>query len=285
MGFLLKGKRGGAIPSAVLFTFFFTLLSISGTVYASIGVGNPINKVTGSLLSSTAFKQDAGTYFVSKALETASGDERALLTKKGPQISAAVTTFLGNPVFKGELNAIANIAYNYYTGGTKARQSIDVKPILQLALLGFESVDPQFSQLKKELVKIKPIKLQPQANGPDAAQIKSYYTLAVWLLIGLSISTLLLYLRFAKSLRSAFRVPGIILISDGFLLVILNIVATAIVKHQAVTATESFAREAIPIAAHPLISPLMSNGIVEFILGLILLGFSYSKRMNINRQG
>ena len=284
MSFLFKAKRGGAVPSATFFAIFFILFSILGSVYLAIGIGNPVNKVSNALLSSASFKHDAGTYFVSKALESATGDERTLLLKKGPQISAAVTAFLGNPVFKGELGAVSDIAYSYYTGGVKARQSIDVKPILQLALLGFESVDPQFAKLSKELNKIKPIQLQPQTNGPDASQIKSYFTLAVWLLFALSVLTLLLYLLFAKSLRSALRVPGIIFLSDGFLLVVLNIVATAVVKHQADTATESLAREAIPISAHPLIAPLMSNGIVELLLGLVLVAVSYSKSMNIRSE-
>ncbi len=281
MGILLKAKRGAAIPSAIFFAICFTLLSISGSLFLSVGMGNPVNKVTNSLLSNTTFKHDAGTYFVSKALESATGDERTLLLKKGPQISAAVTTFLGNPVFKGELGAVSDIAYNYYTGGAKARQNIDVKPILQLALLGFESVDPQFSKLSKELNKIKPIRLQPQTNSPDASQIKSYFTIGVWILLALSVLTLLLYLLFAKSFRSALRVPGIIFLSDGFFLVALYIIATAVVKHQATSATEPLAREAIPIAAHPLIAPLMSNGIVELLLGLVLVAVSYSKSMNI----
>ena len=80
-----------------------------------------------------------------------------------------------------------------------------------------------------------------------------------------------------KSLRSALRVPGIVLLSVGVFLITLNIAATAIVKHQAATATESLAREAIPIAAHTLITPLMTNGVVELLLGLVLLALSFSK--------
>ena len=277
MSQLLKAKRGGAVPSAIFFTIFFTLLSIVGSIYLSIGVGNPVNKVIDGLLSSTSFKQDAGDYFVSKTLETASGDERALLLKKGPQISATVTTILSNSLFKDVVESISDIAYHYYVGGSKAQQSVDVKPIVELALPILESVDPQFSKLSKELDKIKPIKLQPQTKGPDVAQIKSYFTLGVWLLLGLSLFTLLLYLRFAKSLRSALRVPGIVVLSVGVFLVGLNIVATAIVKHQVATATESLAREAIPIAAHTLITPLMTNGVVELLLGLVLLALSFSK--------
>jgi len=279
---LLKAKRGGAIPSAIFFTIFFLLLSILGSIYLSIGVGNPVNKVIDGLLSSSTFKHDAGDYFVSKTLETATGDERALLTEKGPQISATVTTILSNSLFKEVVESISDIAYHYYVGGAKAQQSVDVKPVLQLALPILESVDPQFSKLSKELDKIKPIKLQPQTNGPDVAQMKSYFTLGVWLLLALSLLTLLLYLRFANSLRAALRVPGIVILSVGIFLITLNIVATAIVKHQAATATESLAREAIPIAAHTLISPIMTNGVAELLLGLVLLALSFLKRMRAN---
>ena len=283
MSQLLKAKRGGAIPSAIFFTIFFTLLSIAGSIYLSIGVGNPVNKVIDGLLSSTSFKNNAGDSFVSKALESATGDERKLLTEKAPQISATVTTILSNSAFKVAVESVSDTAYNYYVGGTKEKQSIDVKPILQLALPIFESVDPQFSKLSKELDKIKPIKLQPQTKGPDVAQIKSYFTLGVLLLLVLSLLTLLFYLRFANSLRSALRVPGIIVLSIGLLLIALNIVATSVVKHQAATATESLAREAIPIAAHTLISPLMTNGVVGLLLGLLLLTLSFLKRMHPDR--
>jgi len=142
----------------------------------------------------------------------------------------------------------------------------------------FESVDPQFSKLSKELDKIKPIKLQPQANGPDVSQIKSYFTLGFWLLLNLSLVSLFFYLLFAHSFRSAFRVPRIIVLSAGVFLVIINSVATVLIKSQAATATEPLAREAIPIAAHALISPLMTNGVIGLLLGFLLLSLSFLKR-------
>jgi hypothetical protein len=281
MSLLLKAKRGGAVPSAIFFTIFFIVLSIVGSIYLSVGVGNPANKVIGALLSSTSFKEDAGDYFVSKTLETAKGDERKLLVEKAPQISTAVTVILSNSDFKKEIESISDIAYNYYINGAKDRQSIEVKPILQLALPIFESVDPQFSKLSKELNKIKPIKLQPRTTGPDVAQIKSYFTLGLWLLLNLALITLFFYLRFANSLRSALRVPGIIVLSIGLLLITLNIVATSIVKHQAATATEALAREAIPIAAHAIISPLMTTGVIGLLLGLALIVLSFLKRVRV----
>jgi hypothetical protein len=275
--FLLKAKRGGAVPSAIFFTIFFTLLSIVGSIYLSIGVGNPANKVIDALLSSTSFKENAGDYFVSKTLESAEGDARKLLIEKAPQISTAVTVILNNPVFKKEIESISDIAYNFYINAAKERQSIDVKPIVKLALPIFESVNPQFSKLSKELDKIKPIKLKPQTGDLSASKIKSYFTLGLWLLLSLSIITLFLYLRFANSLRSALRVPGIIVLSVGLFLVILNTVATVIVKNQAATAVETLAREAIPIAATTLITPLMTIGVVELLLGLVLLALSFLK--------
>jgi len=284
MSRLLKAKRGGAVPSAIFFTIFFTLLSIVGSLYLSIGVGNPANKVIDALLSSTSFKQEASDFFVSQTLESATGDERKLLKEKAPQISSAVTVILSNPVFKEEIESVSDIAYHYYINGAQVGQSIDVKPILQLALPIFESVDPQFSKLSKELDKIKPIILKSQVNGPDVPQIKSYFTLGFWLLINLSLITLFLYLLFANSLRSAIRVPGIILLSVGVFLVIINTVATAIVKNQAASAVEPLLREAIPIATTTLITPLMTNGVVEILLGLVLLAFSFLKRANIPHE-
>lgn len=279
MGFLLKAKRGGAVPSAIFFTIFFIVLSIVGSIYLSIGVGNPVNKVIESLVSSTSFKENAGDFFVSKTLETAMGDERKLLIEKAPQISTAVTVILSNPDFKKEIESISDIAYNYYVSGSKVQQIIDVKPILQLALPIFESVDPQFSKLSKELNKIEPIKLQPRTTGPDVAQIKSYFTLGFWLLLNLSLVSLFFYLLFAHSFRSALRVPGIIVLSVGVFLIVINSVATVIVKSQADAVTEVLAREAIPIAAHAMISPLMTTGFAELILGLVLLVLSFLKRI------
>lgn len=285
MAFFLKGKRGGAIPAAIFFVIFLTLFSLLGGLYEAVGTGNPVNKVTGALISSNNFKVDAGKYFVSKALETAKGDERKLLLQKGPQISAAVSQILSNPILHTQLDQISNTAYTYYTSNSKVEQSINIKPLLQLALLGLESVDPQFVQLKKELDKIKPIKLQPQTKGPNAAQVKSDFTLVVALLLLFSLLSLALYLLFAKSRKGALRVVGTTLLSDGLFLIVLNLVAGAIIKHQAATASESLAREAIPIAAHPLTAPIFTLGFVEFIIGFILLALTFLKRVNVDSQG
>ena len=282
MTFLLKAKRGGAVPAAIFFVLFLTLFSLVGGVYEAVGSGNPVNKVTGALISSENFKVDAGKYFVSKALETAKGDERKLLLQKGPEISAAVTQILSNPILHTQLDNISNLAYTYYTSDSKTVQKVDIKPFLQLALLGLESVDPQFVQLKKELNKIKPITLQPQQKGPNAAQVKSDFSLVVFLLLLLSLLTLGLYLLFAKSKKGALRTVGGTLVGGGVFLIVLNLVAGAIIKHQAATASESLVREAIPIAAHPLTVPILMIGLLELLIGIALMVPTFLKRMNIN---
>ena len=284
MTYLLKAKRAGAIPAAIFFALFLTLFSLLGSLYLSVGSGNPVNKVSSALISSKSFKVDAGKYFVSKALETAQGDERKLLLTKGPQISAAVTQILSNPILHSQLDQISNAAYTYYTSNSKVEQSINVKPLLQLALLGLEAVDPQFVQLKKELDKIKPIKLQPQTKGPNAAQVKSDFKLAVGILLLLTLLTVAPYLFFAKSRKGVLRVVGITLLSDGLFLIVLNLVAGAIIKHQASTATESLVREAIPIAAHPLTAAIFSIGAVEFLVGILMIAITFLKRVNVNSQ-
>lgn len=279
MAFFLKSKRGGSIPAAIFFVVFFTLLSILGNVFLAVGVGNPISKVTHSLWSSQAFRTDAGRYFVSKALETATGDERKLLLQKGPEVSATVTAFLSNPIFHREIDQLSSVVYGYYSTGSKSNQTVDVSPVVHLGVLGLESVDPQFSKLKKELDKIKPIKLQPQKKGPNLHQAKSDFTLGILLLLLLSLLMLLLYLIFAKSLKGSLRTLGITLLSDGVLLVILYVVANAVIKHQAGTVSESLAREAIPIATHPLLSPLINTGIPALAIGAALVGVSFMIRL------
>ena len=282
MSIFLKAKKGGSIPAMIFFAIFFTLFSILGTVYVSLGIGNPVNKVTHNLWSSEKFRVDAGNYFVSKALETATGEERKILVKKGVQISETVTSFLANPIFHQEADQISNVVYNYYVSGSTTKQTVDVKPLANLGLLGLESVDPQFSQLKKELDKIKPIKLEPQKNGPSATNIKSAFTLVTILLLILSLLTLFLYSLFAGSLKSLLRRVGITVFVSGILLLVINIVGAAIVSHQATTASDSLAREAIPVAAHPLLAPFMTFGLVEVVIGLALFIPSFLKRMNVS---
>jgi len=284
MAFFLRAKRAGAIPAMVLLPIFLTLFSILGTVYLAVGGGNPINKVTHTLWSNQNFRVDAGTYFVSKGLESATGEERKILLTKGPKISTTVTAFLANPVFHQEIDQLSGTIYSYYSSGSKQNQTVDVSPVLHLALMGLESVDPQFSKLKKELDKIKPIKLQPQKKGPDPSSIRTYFELAVFLLLLLTLLTLLIYARYAKSLKAFVRNVGITFGVIGLLMIAINIAGMAIVKHQASTATESLVRTAVPIAAHPFLAPFLTVGVVELLLSLSLFIRYFLKRMNVDSQ-
>mgnify|MGYP006268321411 CR=1 FL=1 len=285
MATFFRGKRGGAISSAIALVIFLALFSIVGSVYLAVGTGNPVNKVTNSLLSNQTFKVDAGKYFVSKALETATGDEKKLLTQKGEAISQTVTSILGNPILKSEVNGIGDIAYHYYTDGNSQARTIDVKPLATLALLGLEAVDPQFSKLQKELNKIKPIDLKPQNNnGPSPSTIKSLLSLSAIALFVLSIVFTLLYLLFARSRSKGLKTLSYIYLGEGIFLFIVQLIAKSIVNSQAQKASESLAREAIPIAASSLLASFITLVLVELVFALGFFGASFLKRVDVNGQ-
>jgi len=280
MKFTLRAKRAGSIPAMIFFVLFLTLLSISGSVFLSVGNGNPINKVTHSLWENQSLKQSAGNYLVSKTLEGATGDERKLLLKKGPQISTAITDFLGNPLLHQAIDQISDLAYIYYSSEPGVVQSIDIRPIARLIFESLRSIDPQFASLGKEIDKIEPIKLQAQKDGPNIYEIKKGLNLAATLTLLLTFLSLFLYVIFARDLKAVLRWIGLTLFIEGAFLMGLFIVFGALVAHQASAATESLAREVIPLAVHPLLAPFLIIGIFELLIGLALFLGSFLRQVS-----
>lgn len=284
MKFFFKQKRVGAIPGMIFLVLFFTLLSILGSVSLALDTGNPLNKMTHNLWESKTFKTNAGKYFVSKNLESSTGDERTLLLEKGPQISTALTQLLGNPLFHRELDKISNEVYAYYAGESKKEQSVDLRPIANLALTGLASIDPQFKDLKKEIDKIKPFKLRPQIDGPNVAQILTVLHLALVSLFILACSMLFLYLIFAKSRKEALRWLGVLLLIEGLFLIALFSITKSLIAQQASTSTESLVREALPLGAQPLLAPFLTLGVTELFIGLALFLTSFIKRVKFSHS-
>ena len=280
MTILLRAKRAGSIPAMIFFVLILTLLSISGSVFLSVGNGNPINKVTHSLWENQSFKQSAGNYLVSKTLEGATGDERKLLLKKGPQISAAITDFLGNPLLHRAVDQISDLAYIYYSSEPGVVQAIDIRPIARLIFESLKSIDPQFASLGKEIDKIEPIKLQAQKDGPNIYEIKKGLNLAATLTLLLTFLFLFLYVIFARDLKAVLRWIGLTLFIEGAFLIGLFVVFGALVAHQASTSTESLLREALPLAVHPLLSPFLTCGIFELLIGLTLFMSSFLRQVS-----
>jgi hypothetical protein len=280
MTLFLKAKRVGSIPALIFFTIFLTLFSILGSVFLALETGNPINKVTHSLYGSQSFNQEAGKYVVSKILEKSTGEERTIFLEKGPQISSAVTNLLGNPLFHQEADKISDVVYSYYAMGSKDVTSVDVRPIANLALAGLVNIDPQFKELNKELVKIKPIKLKAQKNGPDVAQIRSILNLVIALLLVLSCAMLFLYLMFARSRKDTLRWPGLVFFLEGVLLTSIFLAAKSLIAHQLNTSTDSLLRAGLPLASHPLLAPFMFVGLFELIIGLALFIGSFVRQLN-----
>ena len=282
MQYLFRAKRAGSVPAMAFFVLFLTLFSILGSLFLAVGIGNPIDKVTHSLWESQSLKQNAGKYLVSKTLEGATGEERKLLLKKGPQISAAVTELLGNPLLHQQIDLISNSVYVYYTSGSKSEVSVDFRPIVRLAFENLKFIDPQFSSAKSEIDKIDPIRLQVQKDGPNISQVKTGLNLAVILLLILSLLMLFLYAIFAKALKAALRWVGLIVFLEGALLTTVYLVVDSLIAHQASISTESLAREALPLATHPLIAPFLTCGIIELLIGLALFIGSFLMRKKLS---
>ena len=274
---LYKSRRGLAVTAGIFVFLLATLLPIVSGVWSIAGSGNPITPVTHSLLASEEFRNTAGQEFVTKALKDASGDEKRLLTEKGKNIAQALSGLLGQPAFETELNKITATAYEYFSNGAKSPTTIDVKPIANMALAALTQVDKEFANLKKEIGKLKPIDLKPQASGPDIVQIRKILNLVFFAVLGLFLIFNLIYLRYSRSVTAALRVIGSEFIYCGVIGLVINLVGSSVVKSQAAKSTEPIAQVAIPIVARQELAIFMTIGIVGLVVGLALQALSYTK--------
>ena len=277
MSVFFKGKRAGTISFSILLGVALTMLSLFGAVFLAVGIGNPVNKVMDSLITSNIFRADAGDYFVSHALLTAHGDEQAILISKGPEISSAVSAFLGNTLFEGFANEVSDVAFHYFTGKQQSTQTIDVKPKVQLGYIALTSLDPQFAQLKPELDSITPITLKPQTKGPNLRSIKgdADFVMMGWALFTLAL--LIGYLVFVGSRRIALRTLGIMFAAEGLFLTVIYVFGTMVISHQALRVTNTLVRAAIPIGANPLMDSVWNLGWIAMLVGAFLYSSSNIK--------
>lgn len=278
MSRFLQAKRGGAVPAAIFFTLFFILFLVAVGLFASVGVGNPLSKVTHSLLASETFKVDAGTFAVSEMSKKASGEEATLLTEKGPAIAAAFTGVLGEPDFQQQLDAVTQEIFDFYSQGAQGNQSVDLVPLANIVVSGLEAVDPQFAALHEQISAMKPIDLKPQKNGPDVKQVLTQFRLVVLLLFLLSLFTLVLYVYFAKSAHGVLKTLGWIFSVEGVFLVALTLVGHSLATNQANKATQSILHDVVPLAANTILMPLKMLGFVEIVVGVAMIITSIVRR-------
>ena len=274
---LFRSRRGFAVTTGIFTFLLATILPIVTGIWTIAGSGNPITPVTHALLTSSDFRNTAGKEFVRKALKDASGDEKRLLTQKGKEISMALSGLLGEPAVESEINKLTNTAYDYFSTGAKTPTSIDVKPLADMALSALTQVDKEFSNLKKEIGKIKPIDLKPQTSGPNIVQIRSILNLAFFAVIALILLFNLIYLRYSRSLTSALRTIGSELIYVGIIGLIINLVGGSLVKSIAAKNSEPLAQVAIPIVARHELAIFMTIGIVGLVVGGVLQVLSFTK--------
>ena len=274
---LFKSRRGLAVTAGIFVFLLASILPIVTGVWSIAGSGNPITPITHALLASTDFRNTAGEEFVRKLLKDASGDEKQLLTQKGKDISRSLSELLGQLTFESEINKVTNTAYDYFSTGAKTPTSIDPKPIAIMAVSALTKVDKDFSNLNKEIMKLKPIALKPQTSGPNIVQIRKILNLVFYGFIFLLILLNLIYLRYSRDFSSALRIIGSEFIYFGVISLIINLVGGSVVKNVAEKNSEPLVQVAIPIVAREELAIFMTIGIVGLVVGAVLQVLTFTK--------
>jgi len=275
--FWFHGHRGFATCFAILMFLLATLLPVVTGVWSIAASGNPVTPIVHSLLRDSEFRDTLGLEFVQKLSKDASGAEKDLFTKKGKEISTAVSNLLSQPEFELEVDKISNGIYSFYSTRSKKSTSIDVKPIADLTLTALTQVDKQFSILKKELSKLKPIELKPQTSGPDIARIKEILNLSFYGILTLFILVNILYFRYAKNMQGALRIAGSQFIYIGVSALAINIVGNSLIGNFAAKNSEELSKVAIPIVARHELGIFFTLGLVGVLVGLVLQVLSFTK--------
>ena len=254
-----------------------TLLPVVTGVWSMAASGNPVTSIAHSLLRDTEFRDTLGLEFVRKLSKEATGAEKDLFTKKGKEISAAVSNLLGQPEFQLEVDKISSDVYNFFETRSKKSTSIDIKPIADMTLTALTQVDKQFSILKKEISKLKPIELKPQTSGPDITQIRKILNLSFYGILALFILVNILYFRYAKSVRGALRIAGSQFIYMGVSALAINIVGNLSIGNFAAKNSEELIKVAIPIVARQELGIFNTLGIAGVLAGFVLQVLSLTK--------
>ena len=254
-----------------------TLLPVVTGVWSIAASGNPVTPITHSLLRDTEFRDTLGLEFVKKFSKEATGAEKDLFTKKGKEISTAVSNLLSQPEFELEVDKISSGVYNFYKTRSEKTTSIDVKPIADMTLTALTQVDKQFLILKKELGSLKPIKLKPQTSGPDFAQIREILNLTFFGILTLFILVNILYFRYSKNIRGALRIAGSQFIYMGVSALAINIVGNSLIGNFAAKNSEELTKVAIPIVAQQELGIFITLGLVGVLAGLVLQTLSLTK--------
>ena len=275
--FWFNGHRGFAICFGILMFLLATLLPVVTGVWSIAASGNPVTPITHSLLRDTEFRDTLGLEFVKKFSKEATGAEKDLFTKKGKEISTAVSNLLSQPEFELEVDKISSGVYNFYKTRSEKTTSIDVKPIADMTLTALTQVDKQFLILKKELGSLKPIKLKPQTSGPDFAQIREILNLTFFGILTLFILVNILYFRYSKNIRGALRIAGSQFIYMGVSALAINIVGNSLIGNFAAKNSEELTKVAIPIVARQELGIFITLGLVGVLAGLVLHALSLTK--------
>lgn len=265
INWLRKLARVLIVPLLLIFplTFF---------AWSTLGGSNPIPSALHTLTSNADYRDTAGKYFVSKMSESATGEEKKLLVKKGGAISSAVTELLGKPELEAQLDSLSQQAFDYYTGDQSKSTSLDFKPLARFIINDISSVDSSFKKLNKEVNKIEPAVLNPE---PIVHTVRGIISTAFYVDVILILLLIVGFYFGSRNIQTMTRWLGIQFIYTGAIAFIVKLSASSILSSQLKTLTDDFARSTLNLLSGHFLSVFNTLGGVLLGAGAVLLGLSF----------
>lgn len=278
-------RRGPAVVFGIFFVIFAFVLSITLPTWLSVGTGNPASKTVTALTKDKEVRDEAARFFIEKLTEDASASDLARFDELESTISEKLDELVANEEFMSKVGDVSDEIYDFFVNGIDETKIVEAKAVVGDLVNALAEVDPEFSNLKKEVDDWKGLELEPMNDGPDLKSIKDSLNSVFWLALVLTLITGLLYSRWSRSRRGMLLFLGITVTILG----IIDLVAAGAVRSAVVSTvdeTDRFANAAVPVVADSLLSPFRTVGIIWLVLGVgsIVAGIIVGRRGKVEED-
>lgn len=278
-------RRGPAVVFGIFFVIFAFVLSITLPTWLSVGTGNPASKTVTALTKDKEVRDEAARFFIEKLTEDASASDLARFDELESTISEKLDELVANEEFMSKVGDVSDEIYDFFVNGIDETKVVEAKAVVGDLVNALAEVDPEFSNLKKEVDDWKGLELEPMNDGPDLKSIKDSLNSVFWLALVLTLITGLLYSRWSRSRRGMLLFLGITVTILG----IIDLVAAGAVRSAVVSTvdeTDRFANAAVPVVADSLLSPFRTVGIIWLVLGVgsIVAGIIVGRRGKVEED-
>lgn len=269
----------------IFFVIFAFVLSITLPTWLSVGTGNPASKTVTALTKDKEVRDEAARFFIEKLTEDASASDLARFDELESTISEKLDELVANEEFMSKVGDVSDEIYDFFVNGIDETKIVEAKAVVGDLVNALAEVDPEFSNLKKEVDDWKGLELEPMNDGPDLKSIKDSLNSVFWLALVLTLITGLLYSRWSRSRRGMLLFLGITVTILG----IIDLVAAGAVRSAVVSTvdeTDRFANAAVPVVADSLLSPFRTVGIIWLVLGVgsIVAGIVVGRRGKVEED-